>query len=55
MTDIATQTMSVSNVEGPPAGSSTSSAAGDTQKVELTPLPEITQQFAIRMEWEIQK
>ena len=55
MTDIATQTMSVSNVEGPPAGSSSSSAASDTQKVELTPLPEITQQFAIRMEWEIQK
>ena len=51
----ALQTMSVTNEEGPPAGPSTSSAGGDTRKVELTPLLEITQQFAIRMEREIQK
>ena len=51
----ALQTMSLLNQEGPPAGPSTSSAGGDTRKVELTPLLEITQQFAIRMEWEIQK
>ena len=51
----ALQTMSVSNEEGPPAVPSTLSAGGDIRKVELTPLPEITQQFAIRMEWEIQK
>ena len=51
----ALQTMTVSTEEGPPAGPSTSSTGSDTQKVELTPLPEITQQFAIRMEREIQK
>ena len=51
----ALQTMTVSTEEGPPAGPSTSSAISDTRKVELTPLPEITQQFTIRMEREIQK
>ena len=51
----ALQAMSLFNQEGPPAGPSTSSAGGDTRKVELTPLPGITQQFAIRMEREIQK
>ena len=34
----------------------TSTSAGqDTRKVELTPLPGLTQQFAIQVEWEIQK
>ena len=31
------------------------SAGQDTHKVELTPLPGLTQQFAIQVEWEIQK
>ena len=31
------------------------SARQDTRKVELTPLPGLTQQFAIQVEWEIQK
>ena len=31
------------------------SAGQDTHRVELTPLPGLTQQFAIQVEWEIQK
>ena len=31
------------------------SAGQDTRRVELTPLPGLTQQFAIQVEWEIQK
>ena len=39
-----------------PGGAATSTSAGqDTCRVELTPLPGLTQQFAIQMEWEIQK
>ena len=33
----------------------TPSAGRDTRRVELTPLPGLTQQFAIQVEWEIQK
>ena len=39
-----------------PGGAVTSTSVGqDTRKVELTPLPGLTQQFAIQVEWEIQK
>ena len=39
-----------------PGGAVTSTSAGqDTRKVELTPLPGLTQQFAIQVEREIQK
>ena len=31
------------------------SAGGDTRKVELTPLPGLSQQFTMQVEWEIQK
>ena len=39
-----------------PGGAVTTTSAGqDTRRVELTPLPGLTQQFAIQVEWEIQK
>ena len=39
-----------------PGGAVASTSAGqDTHKVELTTLPGLTQQFAIQVEWEIQK
>ena len=39
-----------------PGGVVASTSTGqDTRKVELTPLPGLTQQFAIQVEWEIQK
>ena len=39
-----------------PGGVVASTSAGqDTRRVELTPLPGLTQQFAIHVEWEIQK
>ena len=39
-----------------PGGAVTSTSAGqDTRRVKLTPLPGLAQQFAIQMEWEIQK
>ena len=39
-----------------PGGAVASTSAGqDTCRVELTPLPGLTQQFAIQVEWEIQK
>ena len=39
-----------------PSGAvATTSAGQDTRRVELTPLPGLTQQFTIQVEWEIQK
>ena len=39
-----------------PGGAVTSTSAGqDSRRVELTSLPGLTQQFAIQVEWEIQK
>ena len=39
-----------------PGGAVASTSAGhDTRRVELTPFPGLTQQFAIQVEWEIQK
>ena len=39
-----------------PSGAvATTSAGQDIRRVELTPLPGLTQQFAIQVEWEIQK
>ena len=37
------------------AAVASTSAGQDTHRVELTPLPGLTQQFAIQVEWEIQK
>ena len=38
-----------------PDGAAASSTTGDTRRVELTPLPGLSQQFTLQMEWEIQK
>ena len=44
------------NADPEPGGVAAASSAGrDTRRVELTPLPGLTQQFAIQVEWEIQK
>ena len=52
----AMQTVSVSaNTESPVGAASSVSGGGDTRKVELAPLPGLTQQFALHMEREIQK
>ena len=49
------QAVSVTTDPEPVGASATSSAGRDTRRVELTPLPGLTQQFAIQVEWEIQK
>ena len=56
-TQVARTIQAVSVTTDPePGGVVTSTSAGqDTRKVELTPLPGLTQQFAIQVEWEIQK
>ena len=52
----AMQAVSVSAEAEPLDGAATStSAGGDTRKVELDPLPGLSQQFTRQMEWEIQK
>ena len=52
----AMQAVSVSAEAEPPDGvAASTSAAGDTHKVELDPLPGLSQQFTRQMEWEIQK
>ena len=51
----AMQAVSVFAKEGPKDGVAVSSAGGIIWKVELTPLPGLTQQFARQMEREIQK
>ena len=40
---------------GPDEASASTSATGDTRKVELTPLPGLGQQLVLQMEQEIQK
>ena len=47
--------MSVTADPGPGGVVASTSAGQDTCKVELTPLPGLTQQFAMQVEWEIQK
>ena len=56
-TQVARTIQAVSVTTDPePGGAVTSTSAGqDTHKVELTPLPGLTQQFTIQVEWEIQK
>ena len=56
-TQVARTIQAVSVTADPePGGAVASTSAGqDTRRVELTPLPGLTQQFAIQVEWEIQK
>ena len=49
------QAVSVTADPEPGGAVASTSAWQDTRKVELTPLPGLTQQFAIQVEWEIQK
>ena len=49
------QAVSVTTDTEPGRAVTSTSAGQDTRKVELTPLPGLTQQFAIQVEWEIQK
>ena len=43
------------DLEQPDEATTSTSAGGDTCKVELSPLPGLSQQFAMHVEWEIQK
>ena len=49
------QAVSVTTNPEPGGVVASTSAGQDTRKVELTPLPGLTQQFTIQVEWEIQK
>ena len=49
------QAVSVTTDPEPGGAVASTSAGQDTRRVELTPLPGLTQQFAIQVEWEIQK
>ena len=49
------QAVSVTADPEPGGAAAASSVGRDTHRVELTPLPGLTQQFAIQVEWEIQK
>ena len=51
----AIQAVSVTTAPGPDGVAAPTSAAGDTCRVELTPLPGLGQQFTQEMEREIQK
>ena len=51
----AIEAMSVTTAPEPDEVAASTSAAGDTCRVELTPLPGLSQQFMQQMEWEIQK
>ena len=51
----AIETMSVTTALVPDEVVASTSAAGDTHRVELTPLLGLSQQFTLQMEWEIQK
>ena len=46
---------SLSVTDRPDQAAASTSAGGDTRKVELKPLPGLTPQFATHLEWEIQK
>ena len=56
-TQVARTIRAVSVTADPELGeaAASTSAGQDTRRVELTPLPGLTQQFAIQVEWEIQK
>ena len=49
------EAMSVTTALEPDEAAASKSAMGDTHRVELTPLPGLSQQFTLQMEWEIQK
>ena len=49
------QAVSVTADPEPGRAVASTSAGQDTHRVDLTPLPGLTQQFAIQVEWEIQK
>ena len=51
----AIEAMSVTTALAPDKVVAYTSAAGDTRRVELTPLPGLSQQFMLQMEQEIQK
>ena len=51
----AIEAMSVTTAPEPDEAAASTSAAGDTRRVELTPLPGLSQQFMLQMEREIQK
>ena len=49
------EAMSVTTAPAPDEVVPSTSATGDTRRVELTHLPGLSQQFTLQMEWEIQK
>ena len=51
----AIETMSVTTGPEPDEAAASTPATGDTRRVELTPLPGLSQQFTLQMEQEIQK
>ena len=51
----AIKAVSVTTAPEPDEAAASTSAAGDMRKVELTPLPGLSQQFTLQMEREIQK
>ena len=51
----AIEAMSVTTALAPDEVVASTSAVGDMRRVELTPLPGLSQQFMQQMEWEIQK
>ena len=51
----AIQAMSVTTALESDEAVTSTSATGDMRRVELTPLPGLSQQFTLQMEWEIQK
>ena len=51
----AIEAMSVTTAPAPDEAVASTSATGDTRRVELTPLPGLSQQFTLQMEQEIQE
>ena len=51
----AIEAMSVTTAPEPDEAVASTSAVGDTHRVQLTPLPGLSQQFMLQMEREIQK
>ena len=51
----AIEAVSVTTAPVPDEVVASTSATGDMRRVELTPLPGLSQQFTLQMEWEIQK
>ena len=49
------EAVSVITAPEPDEAAASTSAMGDTCRLELTPLPGLSQQFTLQMEWEIQK